>query len=414
MDASGNAPEPQIKVKAASKALELWAPRPDLDEMLNLNDFEAVAKHCMRPDGWAYYSSAADDEITFRENRLAFHRIWLKPRVMINVRQVSTETSILGYRTSLPLYITATALGKLGHPEGEVVLTRAAASTNIIQMVPTLSSCSLQEITQARKPGQIQFFQLYVNQNREITKGLIQRAEAAGCKALFVTVDAPTLAKREKDMRMKFLNRAPDVQQDHSIDRNKGAARAIGSFIDAGLSWDDIKWFRTLTKMPIILKGVQRAEDAALAVKYGVDGIVLSNHGGRQLDFSRSAIEVLPEVMETLHDMNAVDKLEVYIDGGIRRGTDIFKALALGAKAVGIGRPFLFAMSTYGQEGVEHAINILKDELEMVMRLMGVTSLDQITKDMLCAKNLSDHVAAPKDYLSHGAYERMMPPKSRL
>lgn len=180
----------------------------------------------MPADAWAYYSSAADDEVTMRENRAAFHRIWLKPRVLINVRNVNTGTSILGHHTALPLYITATALGKLGHPEGEVVLTRAAATHDIIQMVPTLASCSLDEITAARRksPEQIQFFQLYVNSNRKVTEQLVRKAEQRGCKALFITVDAPTLAKREKDMRMKYTNRPPKEQESEeaSLDRSQG------------------------------------------------------------------------------------------------------------------------------------------------------------------------------------------------
>lgn len=386
---------------------------PPLDAILNLNDFEALAKHVMKPEAWAYYSSAADDEMTVRENRHAFHRIWMRPRVMVNVRNVDISSQILGYKTSLPIYITATALGRLGHPEGEVVLTRAAASQGIIQMVPTLASCSLEEICSARANDQVQFFQLYVNHNREITKTLVQKAERLGCKALFITVDAPTLAKREKDMRMKYINNPPKVQEGHEINRNQGAARAIGSFIDASLCWDDLKWFRSITKLPLILKGVQCPEDAVLALKHGVQGIVVSNHGGRQLDFAPSAMEILPDVMHALkqYDPRALEKMEVYIDGGVRRGTDIFKALALGAKAVGLGRPFLYAMSTYGQPGVEHAIQILKDELEMVMRLMGVTSLDQLRPEMLNTRNLGDHISTvPKDYLVSRSYDRMMPP----
>jgi L-lactate dehydrogenase (cytochrome) len=332
---------------------------------------------------------------------------------MVNVAKVDTRTSLLGYESSLPIYVTATALGRLGHPEGEVVLTRAAAQTGLIQMIPTLASCSLEEITSARSPGQTQFFQLYVNGNRDITRSLVQKAERLGCRALFITVDAPTLAKREKDMRTKFTLAPPRVQEGHDVNRNAGAARAIGSFIDSGLSWKDLPWFRSITSLPIVLKGVQCGEDAVLAYQHGVNGIVVSNHGGRQLDFARSAIEVLPEVMDALRGINAdLTKFEVYIDGGIRRGTDIFKALALGARAVGIGRPFLFAMSTYGEDGVKHAIQILRDEFEMVMRLMGTPTLRDIKPQMLCTKNLATHVTAvPQDHLSDDIYDHLQPPR---
>ena len=385
--------------------------KPALDEMLNLADFESVARNVMTPEAWAYYSSAADDEITLRENRYAFHRIWMKPRVLVNVRNIDISTTILGHRTSMPVYITATALARLGHPDGEVALTRAAAAEDIVQMIPTLASCSLDEITAARTDGQVQFFQLYVNQNRTITETLVRKAEAKGCKALFITVDAPQLGKREKDMRLKFINNPPDVQDSSTIKtRDQGAARAISSFIDPGLCWDDLKWFKSITSVPIILKGVQTAEDAVLAYQHGVAGIVLSNHGGRQLDYARSAIEILPEVMAALKTAGAPASFEVYVDGGIRRGTDIFKALALGAKAVGVGRPFLYAMSGYGTDGVIKAIQILKDELTVAMRLMGVTRVADIKAIMLCTRNLTAHSGPqPQDNLADGTYEPLQP-----
>ena len=264
---------------------------------------------------------------------------------------------MLGTPVSMPIYITATALGKLGHPEGEVVLTRAAKSHNIIQMIPTLASCSFDEIRDAATGDQVQWMQLYVNKDREITKRYVQHGEKRGVKGLFITVDAPQLGRREKDMRSKYNEGAAKVQTDDStIDRSQGAARAISSFIDPGLCWDDIDWFKSITNMPIILKGVQRAEDALKAVEYGLQGIVLSNHGGRQLDYARSGIEVLVEVMDALKKRGWQDKLEVYVDGGARRATDIIKAVCLGARGVGIGRPFLYAMSSYGQQGVERAI----------------------------------------------------------
>lgn len=218
----------------------------------------------------------------------------------------------------------------------------------------------------------------------------------ADFSALFITVDAPMLAKREKDMRLKFTSAPSRVQQQtsNSMDRSKGAAKALSSFIDPSLCWDDLKWFRSVTSLPIVLKGIQTAEDAILAYDHGCQGIVLSNHGGRQLDYARSGIEVLPEVMDALRSIGADKKMEVYVDGGIRRGTDVAKALALGARAVGVGRPFLYAMGSYGQEGVEHAIQLLKDELETAMRLLGAPRLHQLSPRHLVLKDLASHSAS--------------------
>ncbi|KAJ3053544.1 hypothetical protein HK097_003973, partial [Rhizophlyctis rosea] len=385
--------------------------KPPLSSMFNSFDFESVARSVLSAEAWAYYSSGADDELTLQENHMALHRIWLRPRILVNVRNIDTSTTLLGTKTSLPIYISATALGKLGHPEGEVVLTRAAASRNIIQMMPTLASCSLAEMTAARAPGQTQWFQLYVNSDRRVTGTLVKRAETLGAKALFITVDAPQLGRREKDMRTKFVDDAPDVQDEGTVDRNKGAARAISAFIDPSLSWDDIPWFKSITKLPIMLKGVQSGQDAVRAAKAGVAGMVISNHGGRQLDTARSSVEVLEEVMEALRKAKLQDSVEVFVDGGFRRATDIFKALALGAKAVGLGRPFLYSMSAYGQAGVERLVDLLKDELEMVMRLMGTPDLASISGDMVLTKSLAAHGGqAPKDALSRQVYDPLITP----
>ncbi|CAO3620244.1 unnamed protein product [Cunninghamella echinulata] len=384
---------------------------PKLDEMYNAFDFESVAQSVLKPEAWAYYSSGADDEISMRENHNAFHRIWLRPRTMVNVQQLELTTTMLGTNVSMPLYITGTALGKLGHPEGELVLTRAAAQTKIIQMIPTLASCSFDEIVDTASPSQTQWLQLYVNQDRSITEKFVRHAESRGIKGLFVTVDAPQLGRREKDMRVKYSHEAPGEMDDHEdIERNEGAARYISTFIDPSLGWNDLEWIKSITKMPILLKGIQTPEDAVLAAKHGCAGIVISNHGGRQLDTAPSAIEILPEVMDALRAEQLDKGFEVYIDGGIRRGSDIFKAVALGAKGCGIGRPALFAMSTYGDEGVKKLVNLLRDELIMCMRLMGAPTINHITRDMVDIRNLKDHfVQSPVDNLSLHAYEHMLP-----
>lgn len=349
-----------------------------------------------------------------RENHAAFHKIWFRPRVLVDVENVDFSTTMLGTKCSIPFYVTATALGKLGHPEGEVILTRAAHRHEVVQMIPTLASCSFDEIVDAKQGDQVQWLQLYVNKDRKITQRIVEHAEKRGCKGLFITVDAPQLGRREKDMRSKFSDAGSDVQTgDDSVDRSQGAARAISSFIDPALSWKDIPWFKSITKMPIVLKGVQCVEDVLRAVEAGVDGVVLSNHGGRQLDTARSGIEVLAEVMPALRERGWEKRIEVFVDGGVRRATDILKALCLGAKGVGIGRPFLFAMSSYGLEGVDRAMQLLKDEMEMNMRLIGAARVEDLSPSLLDTRALlGGHSGAiPSDTLGLGAYDPLEAPR---
>lgn len=383
--------------------------KPDLGQIYNLNDFEFVARHTMEKVAWGYYSSGSDDEITLRDNHLSYQRILFKPRVMVDVTNIDLSTTMLGTKTSVPFYITATALGKLGHKDGEKVLTRSAAKQDVIQMIPTLASCSFDEIVDEATDKQTQWLQLYVNSDREICKGIVQHAEKRGIKGLFITVDAPQLGRREKDMRLKNVEDLSHVQgEGDDADRSQGAARAISSFIDTGLNWKDIKWFRSITKMPIILKGVQTVEDSLLAVEHGVDGIVLSNHGGRQLEYSKPPIELLAELMPILRKRNLHNKLEVYTDGGVRRASDILKAICLGAKGVGIGRPFLYAMSTYGDDGVVKAIQILKDEMIMNMRLLGTPTIDRLNENYVDTRTISRYV--PEDKLFGKVYEPLVSP----
>lgn len=350
-----------------------------------------------------------------RENHQAFQKIWFRPRILVDVENVDFSTKMLGTKCSIPFYVTATALGKLGNPEGEVVLTRAAHDHDVIQMIPTLASCSFDEIVDARRGDQVQWLQLYVNKDRAITKRIIEHAEARGCKGLFITVDAPQLGRREKDMRSKFSDVGSNVQATggDEVDRSQGAARAISSFIDPSLSWKDIPWFQSVTKMPIVLKGVQCVEDVLRAVEAGVQGVVLSNHGGRQLDTAPSGIEVLAQVMPILRERGWENRIEIFIDGGIRRATDILKALCLGAKGVGIGRPFLYAMSAYGQPGVNRAMQLLKDELEMNMRLIGAQKIADLNPSMVDVRGLvGGHSASvPADTLSLGAYDPLQAPR---
>ncbi|KAJ8520449.1 hypothetical protein ONZ45_g2736 [Pleurotus djamor] len=409
--------DPNTVVKVVKEVTEedkrrqaLLDARPPLDEIINLHDFEALAKAILPAKAWAYYSSASDDEITIRENRAAYQRVWFRPRILRDVTSVDWSTTILGKKSSLPVYISATALGKLGHPDGELNLTRAAGKHGVIQMIPTLASCSFDEIIDAAVPGQPLFLQLYVNRDREITKKYVQHAEKRGVSALFITVDAPQLGRREKDMRMKFVGdsgaKVQEGQKD--IKQDQGVARAISSFIDPSLSWKDIPWFRSITNMHIILKGVSTPEDALLAYDAGLQGIVLSNHGGRQLDTARSALENLPPIIAALKTRGPWPNpnFSVFIDGGVRRATDVLKALAMGASAVGVGRGFLYAFASYGQEGVEKAFQILRDEFEMNLRLLGARNLNELTPDMVDASGLHQHVGlTPPDNLFNLTYQ---------
>ncbi|ODV59906.1 FMN-dependent alpha-hydroxy acid dehydrogenase ASCRUDRAFT_36853 [Ascoidea rubescens DSM 1968] len=377
--------------------------KPTLDQIFSLNDFEYVARYSMPVPAWAYYSSGGDDEITYRENHLAYQRIFFKPRILINVLDINLSTTLLGSKTSAPFYISATALAKLGHPDGEKCLTRACGKENIIQMVSTMSSYSFEDIMNTSLPDQDLWFQLYVNSNRKICEKIIKKVEKLGYKSIFVTVDNAHPGNREKDKRNKSF-----VISNLSL---QSTSQSSNTMIDPRLCWDDIKWIQSITKLPIVIKGVGTVEDAVKAIDYNVQGIVLSNHGGRELEFARPPIEVLAELNPILKQKNLKGKFDVYIDGGVRRGTDIIKALCLGAKAVGIGRSFLYALSTYGDDGVEKAIKILKDELLMNMRLLGVTSLDQLNDRYIDIKGLESRSFVGFDNFIERIYEPMALPK---
>lgn len=253
--------------------------------------------------------------------------------------------------------------------------------------------------------------QLYVNRDREITKRYVQHAEKRGVKALFITVDAPQLGRREKDMRMKFVDESgvAKVQDgDQNVKKDEGVARAISSFIDPSLSWKDIPWFKSITNMHIVLKGVATPEDALMAYDYGLAGIVLSNHGGRQLDTARSGVENLIDIVAALKTRGPWPnpRFAIFVDGGVRRASDVLKAIALGASAVGVGRAFMYSFCAYGQEGVEKAFQIFRDELEMNMRLIGVRSIDELTSDLVDASGLHAHVGiTPTDNLYNSTYQ---------
>ncbi|TKA59767.1 hypothetical protein B0A49_10873 [Cryomyces minteri] len=352
--------------------------KPPLSTLINAYDIEEVASRTLSKKTWAFYSSAATDCVTRDANKSMFDRMWWRPRILRNVRDVSTKTSILGCDVSLPLFVSPAAMARLVHPEGEKALARGCAAKGVAQCVSTNASFPLSEIVSEVPSTQPFFFQLYVNKDRSKSEALLRTVAALGVKAIFLTVDAPVAGKREADERVKAdegLTTPMSGASSTNDAKGGGLGRIMSTYIDATLNWEDLKWLRSCTNLPIVLKGVQTATDAKAAMEAGVAGIVLSNHGGRSLDTSPPAILVLLECQRCCPEI--FDRMEVYVDGGIRRGTDILKALCLGATAVGIGRHFLYSLN-YGQEGVEHFIELMRDELETSMRMIGITDLSQV------------------------------------
>ncbi|KAG8740090.1 Cytochrome b2, mitochondrial precursor [Ceratobasidium sp. 414] len=387
--------EEELRIERARAAL------PHPDAAINLADVEKLAKTVLSQTAWAYYRSAGDDEFSYRENAYAFRRYWFRPRIMNKVSHVQTSTTILGIPTSLPIFVSPAALARLGHPQGEVGITRGVASEGVIQGISINASCSLQEITDARStdfsppPSQTHpplaegdktqplIFQIYLNKQRDLSESLLRKVEAMGFRALMVTVDAAVGGNRELDRRAKqpdssSFGPAQYGARPSNGTKSQGVAQAISGYQDPDVCWADIAWIRSITKLPLVVKGVQCVEDAELAYEHGVEGIVLSNHGGRELDFSPPPIDILYELRQKRPDIFEDGRMEVFIDGGVRRGTDVLKALCLGAKAVGLGRPFLYANAAWGEEGVRRTVQIMREEIETGMRLLGVTRIQDL------------------------------------
>jgi 4-hydroxymandelate oxidase len=336
---------------------------------LNLADYERLAALRADPIVWDYIQGGSDDELTLRANREAFARLTLHPRVLAAVDTCDLSTTVLGTPLPVPILIAPTGLHKLVHADGEHATARAAAASGALMVVSTMSTVAVEDLARAGGPL---WFQLYILKDRKLTTALVRRAEAAGCRALVVTVDAPRLGRRERDLRNRFALPSQLVPahvpvahlHDAGADRSSLAAHARSEFEHA-LGWDTIAWLRSLTSLPIVLKGILTAEDARHAQAAGVQGIIVSNHGGRQLDGVPAAIDALAEVVA------AAGACEVFLDGGVRRGTDVLKARALGARAVLIGRPVLWGLLVDGAEGVAAVLEQLRSELELSMALSG-------------------------------------------
>jgi 4-hydroxymandelate oxidase len=356
-----------------------------MEEWVNLLELEERAREHMSRMAYDYYAGGAEDEITLRENRAAFGRIALRPRMLVDVSVIDTSTTVLGQRVASPILIAPTAMHRLGHPGGELATARGAGAAETIMIVSTLATTTLEDVAAAAS-GPL-WFQLYVYKDREISRALVQRAKAAGYQALCLTVDAPHSGHRERDIRNRFAL-PPEMSLanfTHSTMRmmpqqDSGSALPtyIAAMMDLALTWKDVAWLRSVAEMPVLIKGILTAEDARLALEHGADGIIVSNHGARQLDTAIATIDALPEVVE------AVDgRAEVYVDGGIRRGTDVLKALALGARAVLIGRPILWGLALEGADGVQRVLRMLRHELEEAMLLAGRPTIASVDGSLL-------------------------------
>ncbi|KAF7784430.1 hypothetical protein Agabi119p4_595 [Agaricus bisporus var. burnettii] len=379
------------KTKDEQRIEEAAKRKPPLERILSLRDMELVAHQTLSSKARAYYASASDDGISHDENARAFSRFFFNARVMRPVATCDPSTTILGFKSTIPIFVCGAALAKLGHPDGEANITKGAAQTGIIQMISSNASLSYSEIMSAAAPMQTLFFQLYKHKNDAIAESRIREVERLGYKAIFLTVDAIVAGNRERDIRNPWELEdeekgiptywSGEGASEAEVD-GMGTAGALVANDDRDMTWEKtIPWLRSITKLPIILKGIQCVEDAVLAAEAGVDGIMLSNHGGRQLEYAMPPLEVLYKLRQ--RNPEVFGRLEVYIDGGIYRGTDVVKALCLGAKAVGLGRAFLYAQSVYGIAGVIKMVQILRREIIAVMRLLGASSVHDLCPQMV-------------------------------
>ncbi|MEQ0563928.1 alpha-hydroxy acid oxidase [Amycolatopsis sp. NEAU-NG30] len=354
--------------------------------MRSIAEFEAAARERLDPAHYDYFAGGAQDEITLRENESAYKRLRLIPRVLRGSDKRDLSLTLLGTPSSMPILVAPTAFHRLAHPDGELATAKAAARAGTILIVSMAATTAIEDIAAAAReaaPDPGLWFQLYLQPDLEFSEAIVRRAEAAGVKAFVVTVDSPVLGRRERDDRNAFHDLPPGLAVENL--RNLGENRSGGNashvreiVMSAGLNWDHIAWLRGKTKLPVLIKGVLHAEDARLAVHHGVAGIVVSNHGGRQLDTVPATIDVLPEIAAAVGGA-----LPVLLDGGIRRGTDAVKALALGADAVAVGRPVVWGLAAGGREGVSEVLELLRADFDQALALCGGRHPADLTPDQV-------------------------------
>ena len=343
--------------------------------MINVDDFEAAARERLEPGAYGYIAGGAGDEHTMRRNRAAFGRWELRPRVLVDISAVSTATTVLGTEVALPVLVAPTAFQRLAHPEGEAATARAAAMAGTVMTLSTLSSVTPAELAEAA-PGAPQWFQLYWSRDRGFTQGLVEAAVESGFGAIVLTVDLPVPGRRERDLRAAY--RLPDDLPLPNIPeelRGDDFHTALHAVVDDTLTWRDLEWLRSICSLPIVVKGILTAEDALIAVEQGAAAVVVSNHGGRQLDGVPASLDVLPEVVEAVGE-----RVEVLLDGGIRRGVDVLKGLALGARATLSGRSVLWGLAAAGEEGAAQVLELLRAEIELGLKLLGCPSPADVTR----------------------------------
>ncbi len=355
-------------------------------DLINLHQLERLARARLPKLAWDYYASGADDETCVRRNVEAYEQVRLHYRVLVDVAERSLETTVLGEKLAMPIAVAPTAFHKLAHRDGELASVRAAGEAGTLFILSTLSNTAIEEVV-AAATGPV-WFQLYVYRDRGATEALVRRVEAAGARALVLTVDAPLLGRRERDVENRFalpphlgienLLAAGYARLPSPPGQDSGLAAYVRELLDPSLTWSAVEWLRSITKLPVLVKGIVRADDAVRAVERGAAGIVVSNHGGRQLDASPATIEVLPRIADAV-----AGRCEILIDGGVRRGADVIKALALGARTVLVGRPVLWGLAAAGQQGVTAALDVLRRELDLAMALCGCPDVASITRDLV-------------------------------
>ena len=335
-------------------------------ELVNVFDYEAAARTRLDVGTFAYFAGGADDEVTLRANRSIFEHVQIIPHVLVDVRTITMNTSVLGTPIPMPLLVAPVGFQGLAHPEGECATAQAISAAGGLMIVSTFSSRTLEDIARATS-GPL-WFQLSAP-DRLWTERLVQRATDAGYRALVLTVDAPRSGTKERIARLDFHLPA--------FKANFGD-KPVGNNFTSLPTWESLAWLRSITSLPLILKGILSVEEARRAVEHGIDGIIVSNHGGRQLDTVPATLDVLPEIVEAVNE-----HCEVYMDSGIRRGTDVLKALALGARAVCLGRPLLWGLAVQGREGVERVLDMVRAEFEQAMALAGCPTLESIDSSLL-------------------------------